>query len=980
MNSVSGWFRSWTLLGWRSAAVTLVVVYAVVGFFVVPWIVKGQIEKQTLSLLKRQATVEQVRCNPFTLSMTIEGFSLPDRPGLVLLSWDRVYANAQLSSLFRWAATLKEFRIENPYVAMRRFEDGAVNILELMDDVDLGRDETDDDGFPRALLQHIEVIDGRIDIEDRARPDPLLWEYGPAKVTLVDISTIPESEGSNDVVLGLPSQGELRVNGTVVLDPLGLDGRFALENVSLGNTWKAIHHLFEFDLTSGRLDLDATYSVTFDEAGLSLTVDDADLQIAEVGFRAESHDQDLIRVGSLTVTGGHLEWPEQRATAESVVVDEASVFGWVQADGTPSWNVLVPKESQEQIVETYQTLEEKIRVSAEVGRFEIRNSGMMFEDATSTPPVRFTIEDANLVVTDISTTQGSMWPVEMSATNATGAEAWAKGAFGAAPLAVDVEVGLKNLDLAKYQPYVARFAPLDLRAGVFEISGAAKASKVKGEEKLQASFTGGFDVIGLDLNETVTGDKLVGWGDLKVAGIDAKLDPMSAMVREVDINKAGLEINVAEDGSINLLEFFNTISENGEGMSGSGQPLPSLTIARFRLHDCFGRYTDKTVPGHFSLALIPINGTITGIATDTTAGATVDIDARIESGGSVLVGGQLDPLDYQRLTDLSIDVRDMDLPAVSPMSVKFTGFPITSGDVELDLDYDISDRYLTAVNHIEADDLVLGDKVEGEGQINLPMKLGVSLLKDKEGRIVLDVPFEGSFDDPGFGMATAAGAAAKEIMGELVKSPFKLLGKIGSGGGDRDLEFVEFPAGRATLEDRATEKLDALASGLGERPTLLLVVHGGYDSVVDSTGLQLAAFREELAARGVSEEEFETIIPLQTLESMYSSTLSAGDLDGLRERHTLASDGGEVRFDEVAYRGDLRTALVAAQPVDNARIQALAPERAAIIRNYLVETMGLDSARVSVAKEAEAIEPDEPDTAAKGSENRVRCRLELSGG
>ena len=119
MSSISDWFRSWRLMSWRSAIVAAVVLYALIGFFVVPWIVKSLIEKKSVELVKRQATVEKVRCNPFALSLTIEGFSLPDRPGTVLLAWDKLYANAELSSLFRWAATLKELRIENPYVALR---------------------------------------------------------------------------------------------------------------------------------------------------------------------------------------------------------------------------------------------------------------------------------------------------------------------------------------------------------------------------------------------------------------------------------------------------------------------------------------------------------------------------------------------------------------------------------------------------------------------------------------------------------------------------------------------------------------------------------------------------------------------------------------------------------------------------------------------------------------------------------------------
>ncbi len=162
MKAATEWFRSWRLVSWRSAVVAAVALYALIGFFVVPLIVKSQIEKQSLKILKRQATVEKVRCNPFTLSLTIEGFSLPDRPGSVLLAWDRLYANAQVSSLFRWAATLKELRISNPHVALRRFEDGKVNVLELMED--MPKRETKGK-LPRALLQHVQVVDGSIDVE-----------------------------------------------------------------------------------------------------------------------------------------------------------------------------------------------------------------------------------------------------------------------------------------------------------------------------------------------------------------------------------------------------------------------------------------------------------------------------------------------------------------------------------------------------------------------------------------------------------------------------------------------------------------------------------------------------------------------------------------------------------------------------------------------------------------------------------------------
>jgi hypothetical protein len=306
------------------------------------------------------------------------------------------------------------------------------------------------------------------------------------------------------------------------------------------------------------------------------------------------------------------------------------------------------------------------------------------------------------------------------------------------------------------------------------------------------------------------------------------------------------------------------------------------------------------------------------------------------------------------------------------MSVKFIGHPITDGDVTLDLDYDIADRYLKASNRIEADDLVLGDKVEGEGLVNLPFKLGVSLLKDKEGRITLEIPFEGSFDTPGFGMETAAAAASTEIFTELVTSPFKLLGKLGGGGAEEDLEHVEFAAGSAELDDRAAAKLDKLAAGLAERPALALGIVGVWDAEADGAALRAEALDAALAARGATPEQLETTVPLELVEALYSETVAEPTLEALRGEHTAAdpkSPDSPGTLDEVDYRRALRERLLAAQTVEPAAVEALAPARTEAVRTHLVDAGGLDGSRVRV------LEPSPSETP---GDDWVRCRLEVA--
>jgi hypothetical protein len=305
------------------------------------------------------------------------------------------------------------------------------------------------------------------------------------------------------------------------------------------------------------------------------------------------------------------------------------------------------------------------------------------------------------------------------------------------------------------------------------------------------------------------------------------------------------------------------------------------------------------------------------------------------------------------------------MPPVTPMSVRYIGHPIDEGKLDITLKYEITNSDLVGSNKFVTDGLALGDKVEGEGMVNLPFKLGVSLLTDKNGLITLEFPIEGNLDDPAFGLGNAIGSASKEIMSELIKSPFKLLGKLGGGSGDEDLGFVEFEAGSAELEVTATDRLSTLAAGAEQRPELVLLVEGAWNPDADAIALKEIAFEARMEGQQASPELF---------ESMYRETASGDALDTLRAQNMTADEStGEQVLDETAYYRDLKAALIAAQPVDPAQVNALGAARAEAVRAYMVDTAGIDSGRVRVV-EAVAVEEGE------GEDDWVRCRLDIDTG
>lgn len=965
MSEKASWLSSWRLFSWRTAVVVAFVLYTLIGFVVVPWIAEHVVLANVSEKLGSEITVDNISCNPFSLSLTVDGLSVPGRSGSPMLSFDEMYANLQASSLFRWAITLKELRVANPYAAVRRLPEGGINILEAIDALKSGEDTPKERGLPRAVLQEVRMTDGRLEIEDQARDEPLVWAVGPAQLHLNDISTIPGEKGDNAFDIALPGGGTIRIEGDVVVEPFSLDGSLSFDKILLGSVWVAIGDKFEFDLASGSAAADFNYHVDFEDDELGLEIHEAEFRLVDLDLRTKDTDSELVEVTSVTVSGVEAAWPEQRIRAESLLVDGATAQVWLEADGTASWANLVPKTTQDQIVETYQSVKDQIDLDAKLGMFEIRNASASFENRTFAEPHRIDVSSAELSLTEVSTEPGSQWGLVASAAIGDESRASASGTFVAIPVTLDAEVGLENLELAPFQVYVEEVAPLRLLAGVLSSTGTVHLSP--SDETGKITFQGGLAVRGLDLDETVTGGTLLGWGDLKVEGIEAALAPMSLKVAKADIYTAGLEITVAEDGTINLLQFTQALGEDQNevaaasgGSEKASQP-PPARIGALQLHDCYGVYKDATTPMPFERKLQAINGTVSNIATNGEDEAELDISAAVDSGGSVSVTGEMDIFEYARLTDLGVDISEVALAPMSPMSIKLIGFPIDAGRASLDLDYEITDYQLQSTNHVEIDNLQLGEKVEGEGKIKAPVKLGVSMLKDKNGRITLDIPMEGDLRDPEFVVASAVSAAIAGVAGDLVKSPFRMLGRMVGGSDDQDLEFVDFDAGSAVLASHVTANLTTLAQALADRPELGLEVAGTFDPQSDVAGLREAALYREL---GVEPGAGETL-PLRTLESRLEAETSASLVATARGQY-LSDDG---TLDEEGFRELLWTQLLETQQVSEADARALAPARAEVIRAYLVDQQGVDSSRVTVMPDTVTVETGDP---------KVRCQLSLN--
>ena len=231
-------------------------------------------------------------------------------------------------------------------------------------------------------------------------------------------------------------------------------------------------------------------------------------------------------------------------------------------------------------------------------------------------------------------------------------------------------------------------------------------------------------------------------------------------------------------------------------------------------------------------------------------------------------------------------------------------------------------------NRVVVDQLKLGERIDSEQAVDLPIELALALLTDANGVIDLAVPVSGNLDDPQFSLGSVIGTAFVNLITKAITAPFNLLASLV--GSEENLERVTYPAGSAALDERGQTKLKQLAEALSQRPELTLVIEGRFNPKTDRARLQMQSLEQEMLAEGLTQEDIDrrTDAWISSVERRYADLgLSPAEPPSLSQK------------------GD---AVLAAIPVPESVLADLALQRATEAKRFLVNEAGIDADRAVI--------------------------------
>jgi hypothetical protein len=318
--------------------------------------------------------------------------------------------------------------------------------------------------------------------------------------------------------------------------------------------------------------------------------------------------------------------------------------------------------------------------------------------------------------------------------------------------------------------------------------------------------------------------------------------------------------------------------------------LPKISIATVVISNAQVRFTDRSITPNVNLTIQQAGGTIAGLSSEELQHADVALHALVDNVGPVDITGTINPFSKNQTNELKIVVKNVDLSPTSPYVGKFAGYRLAKGKLQMDLAYHLHERQVKAENLITLDQFTFGEKVNSPDATRLPIRLAIAILKDRDGKIRLDVPIEGSLDDPQFRLHKVIVHAIVNILTKIATSPFSVLGALFGGKGE-EISYQDFAPGSFDLLPASKEKLDSLVKGLYERPGLQLEIEGSVDPDADRDGLRRVALEKQLrtgkwmslrkSERATTTADEVTLTPEERpgwLKKLYAEALSKGEL------------------------------------------------------------------------------------------------------
>jgi len=948
------------------AVLVLLVLLGGAFLWALPELIRRQAVTRIPSITGRAVGIGDIDLNLFTGRLVIKNFRLTERdPREAFVEFERLEARWSWPSLLGAHIRLKDVRLVAPTVQLARTSPTEFNFSDLLGLIPPAHPKAKPSRW-KFTMERLGLVLGNVALRDDAVSPPAKWRIQGLTIEAGDLTTRA----------GQPA-GRLAIQSKVGDSPFELSSneiRLAPGAVSLGLSIK------DFDLTqilpyvpptapagpyAGRLGFNlrisfergnegVTRAVVTGEAGLDalqLIRRDGPAPFMTVPrLRVKIKEADLLS-RLIVISAVEIEGLQAQALRDkNGVIDLVQAFTGqpappVKPDARPP---AAPPPAPAKPAATSPVVEAQPGPAFKflLERLALTNGTASFVDESVSPRTTLTLADLSLTLESLA------WPAVGPARVTVGMKLpgggrleITNGALIPQPLDFTWTMKMRDAPIEPYQAYI----PVPGR-----FSG-----RYNGDSKNRVALKDGKTI--LTSTGTSWAEKFEArWPDaqrpslsierMELAGID--LDwPKRAAVAKAGFRKLAAEIERGKDGSLDISKLFGGPAQPAADAAAAPPPpattpppagaskpkglleTMSLQVGEVHLEDGSIRFIDRTTEPAFSEDLSKMDLLVTGLGNKPEQRAKLVFTSVVGGEGALDIRGDIGAVGAPLYLDLVGEIRDLKLPVVNPYSDQMTAWLIQRGNLKYKFNLKVENDQVVAMNEVLVEKLRVAKSSrpddEAKKRLGLPLGLIVALIKDGNGNIVVNVPVAGSLKDPRFDWSETIWSAVRNVLKNVLASPFRLIGSLFSSEEKMEepkVNPVTFAAGSAVLAPAAGQQLLRVADFMRQTPYVALTLNPVVAPVdLDALKAEAVAAKVQQFAkeRGISEQ-------VMAIRGYFAVRLPSEKLPPTPD-------------DQLKLLRDR-------EPVPEPKVKELVEARLAATRERMVKTEGIQEKRLPVSE------------------------------
>lgn len=399
---------------------------------------------------------------------------------------------------------------------------------------------------------------------------------------------------------------------------------------------------------------------------------------------------------------------------------------------------------------------------------------------------RWGFKDLNLIVPDFSLGGKDNTDAGLSLALADGGALNVDATYNAESNDFSANLQLSNFALNQAKAYVVDMANveeihgrLDLNAEAkgnlsqimdMEITAKASIDDVNIIDNKHASVAS-LNHLGVDVNKVVLSQNLFDISSVELNGLQAKYEMFADSTNTFS----------------RLLKPQSSSSEDPVEQQDTAKAEPSkpmqLRVGHVDFANINFTYADHTMPVDFVFPVTNIRLQAENLTT--TGNNSARIFANLPSGGAAIIDWSGNISDWKQNQSLRLNIKNLHLTDLSPYTIAYFGLPFEEGVFSFTSYNTIRNSQLNGKNRIDIYKPTFGDKRKDvKAKLNLPMKAALYILKDKDDKVILDVPIAGNIDNPEFNYMKLVWKTLGNLVVKVATSPFRSLGNMFSNNSD----------------------------------------------------------------------------------------------------------------------------------------------------------------------------------------------------